>query len=86
VGRKSVKSFLNFLKKNLGGGRGENQVGKTKTEIRWGKKLGRGPGENKVRSGLRKGKQKRSTWDRKGNPIGAPSIHVGALVGAGSLC
>jgi hypothetical protein len=38
-----------------------------------------------LRSGLRKGKHKKSTWDRKENPISAPSIHVGALVGAGSL-
>jgi hypothetical protein len=57
------------------------------------KKLGRGRGQNKVakkklRSGLRKGKEKVNLgWhrDRKENPISAPSIHVGALVGAGSL-
>jgi len=38
--------------------------------------------QKKLRSGLRKGKQKKSTWDDTGkeNPI-----HVGALVGAGSL-
>jgi hypothetical protein len=56
-------------KKNPGGGRGENKVVK------------------KLRSGLRKGKQKKVNlgWDRdrKENPISAPSIHVGALVGAG---
>jgi hypothetical protein len=56
-------------RKNPGGGRGENKVVK------------------KLRSGLRKGKQKKVNlgWDRdrKENPISAPSIHVGALVGAG---
>jgi hypothetical protein len=45
--------------------------------------------QKKLRSGLRKGKEKRVNlgWhkDRKENPISAPSIHVGALVGAGSL-
>jgi hypothetical protein len=56
--------------------------------------LGRGQGENKVakkvlRSGLiraEKGQRKKANqgWhrDRKENPISAPSIHVGALVGA----
>jgi hypothetical protein len=45
--------------------------------------------QKKLRSGLNKGKQKKVSlgWDRdrKENPISAPSIHVGALVGAGSL-
>ncbi len=54
------------------------------------KKLGGGRGESKVakqklRSGLRKGKEKKSTWDGTENPISTPSIHVGAVVGAGSL-
>jgi hypothetical protein len=60
-------------KEKLGGGRGENKVKK----------------KNKLRSGLGKGKEKKVNlgWhrDRKENPIRAPSIHVGALVGAGSL-
>jgi hypothetical protein len=42
-----------------------------------------------LRNGLRKGKGKKVNlgWhnDRKENPISAPSIHVGALVGASSL-
>jgi hypothetical protein len=45
--------------------------------------------KKKLRLGRRKGKQKKVKlgWhrDRKENPINAPSIHVGALVGAGSL-
>ncbi len=59
-------------KKKPGGGRGENKVAK-----------------KKLRLGLRKGKQTKMKlgWqrDRKENPISASSIHVGALVGAGSL-
>ncbi len=46
-------------------------------------------GKKKLRSGLRKGEQKKVSlgWhrDRKENPISAPSIHVGALVCAASL-
>jgi hypothetical protein len=45
--------------------------------------------KNKLRSGRRKGKEKtvKLGWhmDEKENPISAPSIHVGALVAAGSL-
>jgi len=45
--------------------------------------------ENKLRSGLRRGKQKKLNlgWhrDRKENPINAPSIQVSALVGACAL-
>ncbi len=55
----------------MGKGRGKNKVAK-KTEIR-----------------VEKGQTKKVNlgWhmDRKENPIGAPSIHVGALVGADSL-
>ncbi len=59
-------------KKNKPGGeRGENKVAK-KTETR-----------------AEKGQRKKINlgWhrDRKENPISAPSIHVGALVGAASL-
>ncbi len=63
---------------------------------RWGgwenfqkkKKLSEGQGENKVpkkkqRSGLTRAEKLHR--DRKENPISAPSIHVGALVGAGSF-
>jgi len=77
VGGKSFKS----QKKKLVGGRGENKVPKKKLRSR-GKKNWEGGGE-------RKGKQKKVNlgWhrDRKENPISAPSIHVGALMGAGSL-
>ncbi len=42
-----------------------------------------------LRLGLRKGKETKINlgWhkDRKEKPINAPSIHVGALVGVGSL-
>jgi hypothetical protein len=45
--------------------------------------------EVRAEKGLRKGKRKEVNlgWhrDRKENPITAPSIHVGALVGPGSL-
>ncbi len=45
--------------------------------------------EIKAKKGLKKGKQKKSTWDgigiKKKNPINAPSIHIGAQVGVGSL-
>ncbi len=79
--------------KNMG--RGEKKVPEEKQ--RSGKRNCEGGGEKiklqkKLRSGLikmRKGKEKRVNlgWhkDRKENPISAPSIHVGALVGAGSL-
>ncbi len=80
-------------KKKKPGGAGEKIKLQTKKNRDEGekKKLGRGRGENKVakknrRSGLRKGKQKKVNlgWhrDRKENPILAPSIHVGALVGS----
>ncbi len=69
------KSFKRKKIKKLGGGRGENEVP-----------------EKKLRSGLisaEKGQRKKVNmgWhrDRKENPISAPSIHIGALVGAGSL-
>jgi hypothetical protein len=57
-------------KKETGGGRGENKVPKTKkkTEIRAEKGQ-----TKKVNLGWHR--------DRKENPISAPSIHVGALVG-----
>jgi hypothetical protein len=45
--------------------------------------------KKKLRLGLRKGKETKINlgWhmDRKEKPISAPSIHVGALVGVGSL-
>ncbi len=67
-------------KKKLGAGREENKVPKKKTEIRGKKKLGRGQGENKVakknlRSGLRKGKQKLSTWHGTGIEKRILSVH-----------
>ncbi len=55
----------------MGGGRGENKVPEKKTDIRAEK------GQRKKKSTLG------WTKDRKENPISAPSIHVGALVGAG---
>jgi hypothetical protein len=72
VGGKSFKSKKKKKKKKPGWGRGENKVPKEKTEIR-----------------AEKGQRKKVNlgWhrDRKQNPITAPSTHVGALVGAGSL-
>jgi len=61
------------------GGRGENKVPKKKTEIR-GKKNWEGRGEKiklqkKLRSGLRKGKQKKSTWDGTGIEKRILSVH-----------
>jgi hypothetical protein len=56
--------------------------------------LGKGQGENKVAKKIeikvdwKKAKKKvnlRWHMDKKKNPISAPSIHVGALVGVGSL-
>jgi hypothetical protein len=45
--------------------------------------------KKKLRLGLRKGKETKINigWhmDRKKKPFSAPSIHVGALVGVGSL-
>jgi hypothetical protein len=75
------------------GGRGENKVPKKKNRDQGEKKLGRARGENKVakKTEIRaeKGQTKKVNlgWhrDRKENPISAPYIHVGALVGAGSL-
>jgi hypothetical protein len=52
------------------------------------KKPGEGQGENKVPKKKKKKKNRVDVGcrrDRKENPISAPSIHVGALVGAGSL-
>jgi hypothetical protein len=46
-------------KKKLGGGRGENKV----------------PKKKKQRSGLRKGKQKKSTWDGAGIEKRILSVH-----------
>jgi hypothetical protein len=72
VGGKSFKSKKKRKKRKLGGGRAENEVPK-----------------KKLRSRLRKGQRKKVNmgWhmDRKENPIGAPSIHIGALMGAGSF-
>jgi hypothetical protein len=75
VGGKSFKTTQKKKKKkekNWVGSRGENKVVKKTTEIR-----------------AEKGQRKKVNlgWhrDRKENPISAPSIHVGALVGAGSL-
>ncbi len=70
MGGKSFKSKKR--KKKLGGGQGENKVPKKKTEIRAEKGQ-----TKKVNQGWQR--------DRKEYPIGAPFIHVGALVGAGSL-
>ncbi len=61
-----------LFKKNLVGGGGENKVPKKKTETR---------AEKEQRKKVSLGWQ----MDRKENPISAPSIHVGALMGAGSL-
>ncbi len=55
--------------------------------------MGRGQGENKVAKNNEIRAEKGQTTkvnlgchrDGKENPISAPSIHVGALVGAGSL-
>ncbi len=54
------------------GGQGENKVPKRKTEIR-------------AEEGQRKKVKLGWHRDRKEIPISAPSIHVGALVGAASL-
>jgi len=68
-------------KKNWLGGGEKIKFQKKKLRSR-GKKNWEGGGE-------RKGKQKKVNlgWhrDRKEHPISAPSIHVGALMGAGSL-
>ncbi len=85
-------------KKKLGGGRAENKVPPKKNRDQGKNKLGRGRGENKVAEKnwdqgwerAEKGQTKKVNliWhkDRKENPpISAPSIHVGALVGAGLL-
>jgi hypothetical protein len=73
VGGKSFKRKKGKKKKKTGWGRGENKVPKKNEKKR------------KLRSGLRKGKQKNVNlgWrrDRKENPISAPSIHGGSLVG-----
>jgi hypothetical protein len=61
-------------KKKLEGGQGENKVPK-KIDIRVDK--AREKAKKKVNLGWHK--------DRKENPINAPSIHVGALEGAGSF-
>ncbi len=90
---KAKKKEKKKEKKKPGGGEGENKVPKKKTEIRGKKTLGRGRGENKVakktETGAEKGQTKKVNlgWhrDRKENPISAPSIHVGTLVGAGLL-
>jgi hypothetical protein len=73
------------------GGGGEKIKFQKKKNI--GKILGKGQGENKIANFFEirpeKGQTKKINlgWhmDRKENPIGAPSIHVGALVGANSL-
>jgi hypothetical protein len=70
IGGKSFKTQKK-KKKKLGGGWGEIKVAK-KTEIRAGKGQ-----RKKVILGWHR--------DRKEKPISASSIHVGALVGAGSL-
>jgi len=72
VGGKSVKSKKKKEKKKPGGGQEESKVQVKKIEIRAEK------GQTKnVNLGWHR--------DRKENPISAPSIHVGPLVGAGSL-
>ncbi len=92
MGGKSFKS----KKKKPGGGRGKIKFPQKKKNRDQGKiKNWEGGGEKiklqkeKLRSGLRKCKQKKVNlgWhrDRKENPISAPFIHVGALVGAASL-
>ncbi len=65
------------------------KVSKAKKKIKWvggGEKIKL---QKTLRSGLRKGNEKKVNmgWhmDRKENPISAPSIHIGALVGDGSL-
>ncbi len=85
-------------KRNAGGGRGENKVPKRKNRDHGEKNKWAGDGEKiklqikpeiKSDQGWEKGKQKKVNlgWhrDRKENRISAPSIHVGALVGAGAL-
>jgi hypothetical protein len=59
----------------LGKGWGENKVAKKKLRSRL----------IKVDKGQRKKVNLRWHMDRKENTINAPSIHVGALVGVGSL-
>jgi hypothetical protein len=62
---------------------------KIKSQVRGGEKIKL---QKKPRSGLRKCEKGQTKnvdlgWhrDRKENPLSEPSIHVGALVGAGSL-
>jgi hypothetical protein len=74
------EKFQKQKKKKLGGDRGENKVPKTKIEMRGKKKVGRGQGENKVakkklRSGLRKGKEKKLTWEGTGIEKRILSVH-----------
>jgi hypothetical protein len=96
VGGKSFKSKKKKRKKKekkkLGGGRGENKVPKKKAKIKekqnWEARVENKGAKKKLRSGLitaEKGQTKEVNlgWhrDRKENPISAPSIHVGGLVG-----
>jgi len=76
---KAKKKEKKKEKKKPGGGEGENKVPKKKTEIR-GKKHWEGGGEKiklqkKLRPGLRKDKQKKSTWDDTGIEKRILSVH-----------
>ncbi len=62
------EKFQKQQKRKLGEGQGENKVPKNKSEIR-------------AEKGQRKKVNLGWNRDRKENPIRAPSIHVGALVG-----
>jgi hypothetical protein len=76
----------------VGGCRGENKVPKAKKRKKKGNRVG-GGGKIKLQKKAEIRAEKVQTkkvnlgWhrDRKENPISAPSIHVGALMGAGSL-
>jgi hypothetical protein len=90
VGGWGGKSFKKQKKKRNWVGAGE------KIKFQKKKKTGKGAGgrdkiklqkETEIRAEKRQRKKFNLGWhtDRKEKPISAPSIHVGALVGAGSL-
>ncbi len=90
MGGKSFKSKK--IKMKPGVGRGEKKVAPKKKQ-RSGEKKNWEEGrekqscKNEVRAEKGQRRKVNLGWhrDRKENPITAPSIHVGALVGAGSL-
>ncbi len=75
MGGKSFKSKKKKEKRKPGGGQGENKVAKKNWDQGW-KSVEKGQ-TIKVNLGWH--------MDKKQNPINAPSIHVGVLVGAASL-